>query len=58
MTSALSVPGYPWSPSGLVNVSLSPTPSWFWITVAAQTCLSKPTVPPWSEFGSLLIGSW
>ena len=26
--------------------------------VAAQTCLSKPTVPPYSEFGGLLMGSW
>ena len=43
------------SPSGLVNVILSPTLFPFWKGVVAQMCLSKPTEPPWSEFGGLLI---
>ncbi len=28
------------------------------MTVAVQTLLSNPSMPPWSEFGGLLIGRW
>ena len=57
MTVVVSVPGNPWSPSGLTSSSSRPATSSSPIDVAVQTRSSNPSGPPCRVFGPLLSGS-
>ena len=61
-TSLKTVPGYPWSPSGLNKLHLTPwveMPSVFETSTisVSHTQRLNPCIPPWRWLGSLLIAS-